>query len=57
MNKHTDSFLPAELPAIDTAKLENVTGGCAACGQPGLRHTQPAWNQQWNAQAGQAQSA
>jgi len=26
---------PTHEATIDTASLENVTGGCAACGQPG----------------------
>jgi hypothetical protein len=27
-----------ETPTIDTALLGGVTGGCAACGQPGVVH-------------------
>ncbi len=28
--------------SIETTSLDDVTGGCAACGQPGLVHAAPA---------------
>ncbi len=45
------------LQTIDTANLDTVTGGCAACGNPAHQPAKAqAWGQQagqWGAQAGQ----
>lgn len=46
MLHHTDARTPiadpSQIPAIDEALLEAVTGGCAACGTPGLHSPDPA---------------
>jgi hypothetical protein len=43
----TKSKPESKTETIDTAKLENVTGGCAACGNPGgacqLQQQQNRW--------------
>lgn len=50
---HVASMKTFELPTTD---LSTVTGGCAACGNPGHIQAPRAWTQQaaqWGAQAGQ----
>ena len=41
MNKTKKTEKPVQIPTIDTLKLDAVTGGCGACGNPKHKATQP----------------
>lgn len=42
MRKTKKTEKPTQIPAIETIQLDNVTGGCAACGNPNHKPFQPA---------------
>lgn len=42
MNNTKKTEKPVQIPTIDTIKLDAVTGGCAACGNPKHKREQQA---------------